>query len=109
MATYDKTFPGGSTTTVVIDPNYEYTQITIYGRETGTVTATTRPKLPSNKQADFLDTEFESITDGSVDLSSATPKRTLKILNTRLSALRFADAGTGDYKVFIEQWGFVTQ
>lgn len=109
MATYDKTFPGGTTTTVALDPNYEYTQITIYGRATGTVTASTRPMLPSNKPADFVDAEFESITDGAVDLAAAAPKRTLKILNNRLSALRFADAGTGQYKVFIEQWGFVTQ
>jgi hypothetical protein len=109
MATHDKTFPGGTTTTVVLDTNYEYTQVTIYGRAAGTVTVTTRPMLPSNKAADFVDAEFESITDGSVDLAAATPKRTLKVLKNRLSAIRFADAGTGAYKVYIEQWGFVTQ
>lgn len=106
---HDLTFPGGTTTTVVLDPNYQYAQVTIYGRATGTVTATTRPMLPSNKQADFVDSEFEGVTDGVIDLAASPAKRTMKIIESRLSALRFADAGTGAYKVYIEQWGFVTQ
>jgi hypothetical protein len=91
--------------TLLLNGDYTYTQITVYGRNTGAVTATVRPILEKNSEADFTDDEFEGIEDGAIDLAATPRKRTFTIDLKRCSAVRFEDGGAGAFTVHIRQWG----
>lgn len=95
----------GATNTIPLNGNFTYTQVTINGRNTGTVTPTIRPLLELNSPANFHNDDFEGVDDGAVNLAANPKKRTFTIKSKRLSALRLVDDGVGNYQVFIKQWG----
>lgn len=95
----------GASNTILLNGDCTYLQVTIYGRNTGTVTPTVRPLLEKNAEADFLADEFEGVEDGAIDLSVSPRKRTFTVEVKRLSALKLADSGSGTYKAHIRQWG----
>lgn len=99
-----KTFTG-ALNQIILNGDYTYTQVTINGRNTGNVTATIRPLLENNSPASFNDDDFEGIEGGVINLALNPKKRTFTIEMKRCSAVRFADDGTGEYKVYIRQWG----
>jgi len=71
----------------------------------GAVTATVRSSLDDNSQSAFIDDDFEFIEGGVMDLAASPRKLTFSIEKKLVSALRFADAGAGNYKVVIKQFG----
>lgn len=95
----------GASVVIPINPDYTFTQVTLLARNTGVITGTVRPRLERNDPASFLAEEFEHIEGGAVDMAANPRKRTFTIESKRCSALKFADAGAGIYKVFIQQWG----
>lgn len=95
----------GATKTIALNGNYTCTQITITGRNTGTVTPTIRPLLELNSPANFQNDDFEGVDDGAINLAANPKKRTFTIESKRLSALRLVDDGAGNYQVIIKQWG----
>lgn len=46
---------------VLLNGDYQFTQVTITGRNTGVITVTARPLLNLNSNVDFLLEEFEFI------------------------------------------------
>lgn len=98
----------GASTTIPLNSDYTFVQVTLTGRNAGVVTATARPLLERNKAVDFLNDEFEFIEGGEINLGDNPRKRTFTIERKRVSAIRLADAGAGAVKVFIKQWGRVT-
>lgn len=97
----------GALHTIALNPDYTIVQVTLTGRNTGTVTATIRPILELNSPGDFIADDFEGVEDGVIDLAANPKKRTITIEGKRCSALRLADSGAGNFKVSIRQWGRV--
>ncbi len=95
----------GAIITVPLNGDYTYLQVTLHGRNTGVITPTIRPLLERNDTADFQADDFELVEDGAVDLAANPKKRTFTVEMKRLSALRLTDAGAGNYKYSIRQWG----
>lgn len=97
----------GATNTILLNPNYRYTQVTIKGRNVGTITGTARPYLETNVPANFIDSEFESVDGAVVNLATLPGKRTFTIEKKLATALKLVDDNfaAGSYQVFIKQWG----
>jgi len=94
---------GGGSKTILLNPEYAFTQVSITGRNTGTITPLARPVLTANELADFNDTEFESVIDGDVDLTGI--QKTFTIENKKMTALKMVDGGSGSVTFVINQWG----
>lgn len=95
----------GAVTTLSINGDCTYTQVTVYGRSTGSITATIRPIFEKNAEEDFIDDDFEVVDGGAINLAETPRKRTFTIDLKRCSAIRFADNGEGSFKVHVRQWG----
>ncbi len=93
---------GGGAKTIDLNSEYTYTQVTVTGRNAGSVTATARPMLANNEPNNYLPDDFEPITDGKIDLSAK--KRTFTISNKKLTAMKFTDDSEGDYIIIVNQW-----
>lgn len=94
--------------TVLLNSDYAFTQVTLRGRNTGVITATYRPLLDDNRESNFTDDDFELISGGVINLADNPRKRTFPIENRRVTAIRFADAGAGEVKCHIRQWGRIS-
>lgn len=98
----------GEVAVIATNPDYTFMQITLGGRNTGTVTVTARPILPTNDPDSFQDDEFEHVELGVINLADNPRKRTITIERRRVSALKLVDSGEGEYSFYAQSWGLVT-
>lgn len=103
----NKPHSGGGSLIIPVNTDCVFTQLTITGRNTGTITLSARPDLQENDSDDFDDDDFESITDGVIDLAASPKKRTITIENKKISALKLVDSGAGNVVFLVRQWGRV--
>ena len=105
----EQTIPhsGGGSKTIDVNPDYQFTQVTVTGRNTGIVTPFARPLLTDNEPENYQDDDFEAISDSAINLADNPRKRTFTIEHKRITAIKLNDAGTGALTFLIRQWGFV--
>ena len=96
---------GGGSPLIMLNPDYQFTQVTITGRNTGEITPFARPLLDVNAPGEFVDDDFETVTDSAINLADTARKRTFTISNKRLTAIKMVDSGAGTVRFIVNQWG----
>lgn len=105
-------FPGGTKTQIIITTVVTNTQITVGGRNTGTVKFSIRPLLPdelgviTEDTPTYTDTDnFQKLPDHDVNLVTVGGVRTHAIETTFISAIEVDDTGnTGPFWVTVWQY-----
>lgn len=106
----DDILPATTSTGIKLNQKRRFLQITVLGGTVGTVTFKLRPVLDKLDDGDFegitwVDNQYESITDLSIDLASANRQRTFTISDRYSSAIKaIRSAGTGNIKLHIKQF-----
>lgn len=97
-------FPGNNTYPLQVNPRSVFTQITIRGRDTGSIKIQVRPLLEEQNQMNFVEADWEDVTGGTIDLEAPYGQRTVTVENKKLSYVRFVDASPGQFEVTVLQW-----
>lgn len=103
------TLPGGASFPIRVNARSTYTQVTISGRSTGSIAVQARSYRGEQDRAKMLqnqipEADWETVTDGVVDLTQSNGQRTITIEKKKLSWIRLVDGGTGQIIADVAQW-----
>lgn len=106
----DAIAPATTSSAIKLNQKRRFLQVTVLEGTVGTVTFKLRPILDLLDKDDiegqvWPDSQYESITDLSIDLASADRERTFTISDRYSSAMKvIRSAGTGDIRLHIKQF-----
>lgn len=92
----------GTALIIPLNSGIRTTRVTLGGRNSGTVVLTVKPFLTTDESASYVTypvTDFEAVSNGSIDLSSNSKTRAF---NLELSGIRVDDTGNTGSDFWIE-------